>query len=127
MRLMALLDINTALLHTDTISFSRRRPGASEKKLLVERTRRYDDIILPELSVVCAWVIVMKMVYGLDGVTRSVMAWDSCGEANRRQALLPGEPAAGLPTGESYIAELKQRLASGALRGQRVLLEKQFV
>lgn len=37
-----------------------------------ERTSKYQDVILPELSVVAAWVMVMKMAYGLDEQPRSV-------------------------------------------------------
>jgi len=35
-----------------------------------ERTRWNQDVIMPELSVVAAWVVVMKLAYGLDGRDR---------------------------------------------------------
>ena len=35
-----------------------------------ERTRRNQDVIMPELSVVAAWIVVMKLAYGLDGRNR---------------------------------------------------------
>jgi len=38
-----------------------------------ERTTRYQDVILPEESMVAAWLMVMKMVHGLDGLARFVV------------------------------------------------------
>ena len=35
-----------------------------------ERTRWNQDVIMPELSVVAAWIVVMKLAYGLDGRDR---------------------------------------------------------
>jgi len=35
-----------------------------------ERTRWNQDVIMPELSVVAAWIVVMKLAYGLDGRNR---------------------------------------------------------
>lgn len=35
-----------------------------------ERTRGNQDVIMPELSVVAAWIVVMKLAYGLDGRDR---------------------------------------------------------
>jgi RNA polymerase I-specific transcription initiation factor RRN7 len=42
----------------------------TEKEVTYERTRRNQDVILPEVSVAAAWVVVMKLAYGLDGEDR---------------------------------------------------------
>ena len=36
------------------------------KEVTYERTKRNQDIIMPELSVAAAWVVIMKLAYGLD-------------------------------------------------------------
>ena len=38
-----------------------------------ERTRRNQDVFMPELSIAGAWVVVMKLAYGLDGGDRYVL------------------------------------------------------
>lgn len=35
-----------------------------------ERTRRNQDVMMPELNVVAAWIVVVKLAYGLDGRDR---------------------------------------------------------
>ena len=85
MRLLEVLDVNLTLTatHTQTISrkVSRRRSARSlsrppsrgpvEEKT-IERTSRYEDVWLPEVSVAAALIMVMKMAYGLDGINRYV-------------------------------------------------------
>ena len=44
--------------------------GTEEKMETYELPTRYDDVVLPELSVVAAWVVIMKLAYGLDGRER---------------------------------------------------------
>jgi RNA polymerase I-specific transcription initiation factor RRN7 len=41
-------------------------------EVIYERTRRNQDVFMPELSIVGAWVVVMKLAYGLDGRDRYV-------------------------------------------------------
>lgn len=41
--------------------------------VVYRRTDRNRDVVMPELAVVAAWVVVMKMSYGLDGMDRSVL------------------------------------------------------
>jgi len=73
-RLMALVDVNTFLCATDVVIRTRLRRGRTmeteDKKETYERTTRYDDVWLPELSVAATFVVVMKMAYGLDGRER---------------------------------------------------------
>jgi hypothetical protein len=40
--------------------------GNDEKEVEYERTKRNQDILMPELLVAAAWVVVMKLAYGLD-------------------------------------------------------------
>ena len=83
-RLLALLDTNTSLRDSIVGMHSRKaksgpgpryrdpatHPVAESQTVDYERTSRYQDVLLPELSVAAAWVIVLKMAYGLDGRTR---------------------------------------------------------
>ena len=73
-RLMALVDVNTFLCATDLVKRTRirrgRTMGTEEKMETYELPTRYDDVVLPELSVVAAWVVIMKLAYGLDGQER---------------------------------------------------------
>ncbi|WVQ71389.1 hypothetical protein IAR50_000923 [Cryptococcus sp. DSM 104548] len=66
-----------------------------------ERTKRMYDELPPELSIVSAWVLLMKLVYGLDGRPRA--------------ALLSRDPAVGLPKGDIWLGELERRLSDGVL------------
>lgn len=76
-RLLALLDVNLNLTETDFGTYTRKarrgRKGddsSSAREIRLTRTKRNNDVILPELSIVAAWVMVMKMAYGLDGRPR---------------------------------------------------------
>ncbi|ODN89154.1 hypothetical protein L198_06473 [Cryptococcus wingfieldii CBS 7118] len=70
-----------------------------------ERTKRMYDELPPELSIVSAWVLLMKLVYGLDGRPRA--------------ALLSRDPAIGLPKGEIWLRELDRRLGEGILSARK--------
>ncbi|WWD16029.1 hypothetical protein CI109_100454 [Kwoniella shandongensis] len=127
LRLLALLDINISLLERDIASFTRRirsktrLPGqdsdtdtdqaSEEKRETYERTKYYLDIPAPEVSVAAAWMIIMKMAYGLDGMTRS--------------ALLTMDPLINMPDGVTWIDELRKRTDRGTLKGSRRGLDKQ--
>lgn len=63
-----------------------------------EITKQY-SVIMPEMSIAAAWVIVMKLAYGLDGT--------------ERQALLPDDPLIGRPRAEDWLKELKKRKERG--------------
>ncbi|WVF72046.1 hypothetical protein IAT40_006858 [Kwoniella sp. CBS 6097] len=130
-RLMTILDVNLSLIEKEIGTISRRirsrvkpdpdasdvEEGDDKEERIKETTQLYDkallylDVVAPELAVLAIWLIVMKMVYGLDAVTR--------------QALLRADPAIGLPVGITWVKELTSRLESGVLRGKRVDLEKQ--
>lgn len=43
---------------------------AEAAKVFYRRTDRNRDVIMPELAIAAAWIIVMKMAYGLDGYDR---------------------------------------------------------
>lgn len=82
-RLMALLDVNLSLQER-AVEIRTRAPRAragrsrgsspmgEDERVIYERTTKYMDTTLPELSVAAAWVILMKLAYGLDGETRCV-------------------------------------------------------
>ncbi len=86
-RLLALLDVNLSMAdaHFETVK-RRLKPGHDEhgdgqtdrengmQSIEYRMTTKYQDVILPELSVAAAWVMVMKMLYGLDGEPRSVIS-----------------------------------------------------
>lgn len=81
-RLLAIIDINLALIDSDVVTVTRKarrgRQGTDHDDLgaagevTYERTRRNQDVYLPEMSVAAAWVIVMKLAYGLDEQDRCV-------------------------------------------------------
>ncbi|KLT38666.1 hypothetical protein CC85DRAFT_331401 [Cutaneotrichosporon oleaginosum] len=60
------------------------------------------DAVMPELTVAAAWVVVMKMAYGLDGRTRLRLRADA---------------ALGMPKMEEWVGELERRLCAGAFTG----------
>lgn len=74
-RLMALIDVNLSLDNSEVVTRWRRRrkavinDGGPEREMY-DRTTRNEDVWMPELAVVAAWIIVMKMTYGLDGRPR---------------------------------------------------------
>lgn len=76
-RLLALLDVNLNLVDTDFGTYTRKArrgrqgdDGDSARVITLTRTKRNNDVILPELSIVAAWVTVLKMAHGLDGQRR---------------------------------------------------------
>jgi hypothetical protein len=70
------LNVNLGLLDEDIVRHSRKARkainGVEKGEVMYERTRRNQDVFMPELSVVGAWVVVMKLAYGLDGRDRYV-------------------------------------------------------
>jgi RNA polymerase I-specific transcription initiation factor RRN7 len=75
-RVLRLLNVNLGLLDEDIVRHSRKARksinGVEKGEVTYERTRRNQDVFMPELSVVGAWVVVMKLAYGLDGRDRYV-------------------------------------------------------
>ncbi|WWC89856.1 uncharacterized protein L201_004784 [Kwoniella dendrophila CBS 6074] len=130
-RLLNVLDINLSLLEREINTFSRKIRSKSNTNLrdlsddddhfhnaiaqdsleYYERTLLYQDVVAPELVIVSAWIIIMKIVYGLDGVPR--------------ETLLKSDPAIGLPRSKIWIDELKNRMESGIFKGGRRNLERQ--
>ena len=78
-RVLRLLNVNLGLLDEDIVRHSRKARksiNAVEKgEVTYERTKRNQDVFMPELSIVGAWVIVMKLAYGLDGRDRYVQVY----------------------------------------------------
>jgi hypothetical protein len=81
-RLLAIIDSNVTLIDSDIVTLTRKaRRGrqvtdhddlASAGEVTYERTRRNQDVYLPEMSVAAACVIVMKLAYGLDEQDRYI-------------------------------------------------------
>jgi RNA polymerase I-specific transcription initiation factor RRN7 len=77
---LSILNVNLGLLDQVVVKHTRkaRRPGTQSTsdvstgigEVEYERTRRNQDVYMPELSVVAAWIVVMKLAYGLDGRDR---------------------------------------------------------
>jgi hypothetical protein len=80
---MSLLNVNLSFIESEIATFTRRRrvrarkslsraptPDRFEEDVVYDRTKRYMDVMLPELAAAAAWVVVMKMAYGLDGRKR---------------------------------------------------------
>lgn len=67
-----------------------------------ERTKMMYDELPPEVSVAAAWVIVMKMLYGLDG--------------RPRKAIVSEDPAIGLPQEAPWLKELCERFENGLFK-----------
>ncbi|KAK8869704.1 hypothetical protein IAR55_000272 [Kwoniella newhampshirensis] len=127
LRLLALLDVNLSLLEREIATFSRRVRSKTtmndqgsdsesdqplkERKETYERTRQYQDIPPPEVAVVTAWVIIMKMAYGLDGLSRN--------------ALLQSDPLIDMPESTAWVTELRSRVNNGLLKAGRTTLDKQ--
>jgi len=73
-RILRILNVNLGLLDEVVVQHTRkprrgRLPTTEHeemKEVTYERTKRNQDIIMPELSVAAAWVVVMKVAYGLD-------------------------------------------------------------
>jgi hypothetical protein len=73
---LRLLNVNLGLLDEDIVRHSRKARksinGVEKGEVMYERTRRNQDVFMPELSIVGVWVVVMKLAYGLDGRDRYV-------------------------------------------------------
>jgi RNA polymerase I-specific transcription initiation factor RRN7 len=59
-----------SLNDTNTITVMGKRRNSESEATTHEMTARQQDIHMPELSVAAAWVVVMKLAYGLDGKER---------------------------------------------------------
>lgn len=99
------------IVHTSVGTYIRKRRN-SDSQQTVQQTKRYRDLEMPELSVAAAWVIVMKMSYGLDG--------------RERLPLVATDPLIGMPKGDLWLLDLEKRLRSGVLKGPSEELERQF-
>ncbi|WWC60925.1 uncharacterized protein I303_103501 [Kwoniella dejecticola CBS 10117] len=130
-RLLTILDVNLSLIEREISTFHRKaksrthmqrdteRDGDDSPDLIssngeglesYERTLLYQDVIAPEVVIVSAWIVIMKITYGLDGIPR--------------EALLRSDPAVGLPNANVWMTELRTRLNEGVLRGSRKDREK---
>ena len=86
-RLLSLININTSLVNNEIQVLTRKpRRGCpprrrsynldtderEERRQMIkyEKSLRYDDVWLPEVSIAAGWVMVMKMAYGLDADQR---------------------------------------------------------
>ncbi|WRT67298.1 uncharacterized protein IL334_004266 [Kwoniella shivajii] len=124
-RLLTMLDTNLSLTEREINTFWRK--DRSKPKLyqsdddsddlhdkrkmeIYERTALYQDVLAPEVAVVSAWIMIMKMIYGLDGIPR--------------QAILKSDPAIGLATSKKWVDELKDRLDNGVFKGNKKDLER---
>jgi hypothetical protein len=58
--------VNLGLLDEQVVRHTRKARGNAELGQVYERTRRNQDVWMPELTVVGAWVVVMKLAYGLN-------------------------------------------------------------
>jgi hypothetical protein len=65
-RLLQLVDANMSL----TTAYVPIRTGRAGAKEFAMKPARMLDTYMPELSVAAAWVVVMKLAYGLDGTPR---------------------------------------------------------
>lgn len=67
-----------------------------------ERTKMMYDELPPEVSIAAAWVIVMKMIYGLDGQPRKAIVYE--------------DPVVGLPQETPWLKELCERFENGLFK-----------
>ena len=143
-RLLALLDTNTSLrdsnvkMHTRKAksrgeprsSYPASNPVVDVETVDYERTTKYQDVLLPELSVAAAWVMVLKMAHGLDGRPRSVLSSFRkrfCVDATFSQVISKSDPTIGLPDSKRLVQELETRLENGTFKGSQADFEKQQV
>lgn len=92
----------------------RKRRNSDTQQVVMAATKQR-DVYMPELSIAAAWVVVMKLAYGLDGQPRYVsIHWPVTDE---RLPLIASDPAIGMPKCEMWIAELARRLKNGAFKG----------
>lgn len=103
---LELIDANMFLNPETQLVMQKRRSsmGETTDELGVKPARMYDNF-MPEQSVAAAFVIVMKLAYGLDGVDRL--------------ALLRTDPLIGLPQPTPWLDELERRVKSGELTGSQ--------
>ena len=127
-RVLRLLNVNMGLLDDDIVRHSRKArkaPNGLERgKVTYERTRRNQDVFMPELSIVGAWVVVMKLAYGLDGKDRYVVLSGRI-RAHGRYALDPSDQVLSMPDISKWVKELERRLRNGDLKGGKKDMEKQ--
>lgn len=97
--LLHLIDANMKIVASEYSTLTRQR--RSSLNVEFDRATRKYDVIMPELSIAAAWVIVMKLAYGLDGAERS--------------ALLEDDPLIGRPRGSAWVKELAKRTEAGKL------------
>ncbi|GMK59368.1 hypothetical protein CspeluHIS016_0703830 [Cutaneotrichosporon spelunceum] len=100
-QLLQLVDANMSITTTYVpFKFDRANP---ETRYSGMRSSRRLDVAMPELSIAAAWVVVMKLAYGLDG--------------EPRLPLIRSDPVIGMPQWQDWVAELDRRLRTGALKG----------
>ncbi|KAL1412621.1 hypothetical protein Q8F55_000368 [Vanrija albida] len=109
---LELIDANMSLSPAAVNRILRKRRNSDPEPIEVDMPTHAHDVIMPELSVAAAWIIVMKMAYGLDG--------------KERFALMKTEPLIGQPRGELWVAQLKARLDSKAFQGTGTDLERLY-
>lgn len=93
---LRLVKANLSILAMGYTTVTRNRAARSHE---YDRPTKVYDVIMPEISIAAAWVIVMKLAYGLDGT--------------ERQALLADDPLIGRPRAEDWVDELEKRKAAG--------------
>ncbi|BEI83928.1 hypothetical protein CcaverHIS002_0405320 [Cutaneotrichosporon cavernicola] len=100
-RLLQTVDANMSITTTTYVPVTVNRNN-SETRYPVMRATRLQDVVMPELSIAAAWVVVMKLAYGLDG--------------KPRLPLIRSDPVIGMPKWEDWVAELDRRLQTGAFK-----------
>lgn len=90
--LLGMVKANLSIVATEFTTAMRRSTE-------YDRAKKQYDVIMPEMSIAAAWVIVMKLAYGLDGT--------------ERQALLANDPLIGRPRARDWLDELKERKRKG--------------
>ncbi|WOO82107.1 uncharacterized protein LOC62_04G005609 [Vanrija pseudolonga] len=109
---LELIDANMSLSPAAVTRTLRKRRNSDPDPIEVDMPAHAHDVIMPELSIAAAWVIVMKLAYGLDG--------------KERFALMKTEPLIGQPRGDLWVEELRSRLDSRAFQGTRTDLERLY-
>lgn len=69
---LELIDANMSLSPAAFTRTVRKRRNSDSDPIEVDIPSNAHDVIMPELSIAAAWVIVMKLAYGLDGKDRWV-------------------------------------------------------
>ena len=112
MQVIKLCDLNRSMLNRQVRIYRKynyKVAGAIETTY--ERSTKLNDVILPELSIVAAWVILMKLAYGLDDHERGVY--------------LENDPSLAMPPGEAWLAKLREGNANGTFKSGRQSLATQ--